>query len=128
MTSQKFPVWIWACAALTALLSLYSIFKRNEVETANRSVSLAVEMDNVQALAASQGITVAQALAILKKDGLESIVLTEDSVASLISEGRAAEVGGKLTITDPTVQPRVDRGEQIRLHGLDPAQAPVWLL
>jgi hypothetical protein len=128
MTSQKFPVWIWACAALTALLSFYSIFKRNEVETANRSVSLAVEMDNVQALAASQGITVDQALAILKKDGLESIVLTEDSVASLISEGRAAEVGGKLKITDPTVQPRVDRGEQIRLHGLDPAQAPVWLL
>lgn len=128
MTSQKFPAWIWACAALTALLSLYSIYKRYQVESENKSVSIAVEMDNVQALAASQGETVDQALATLKKSGLESVVLTEDTVGQLISEGRASEVAGKLRISDTAAQPRIDRGEKIRLHGLDVNEAPVWLV
>jgi len=128
MTSSKFPSWIWACAALTALLSLYSIYKRHQVESENRSVSLAVELDNVQSLAAAQGITVEQALGILKQDGLTSVVLTEDSISQLISEGRASEVAGHLVVTDQTVLPRVGRGEKFRLHGADPAQVPVWFL
>ena len=126
MKSRTFPLWIWAVSALTALLSLYSIVKRHEVEAANNSVAIAVEMDNVQSLAASQGITVPSALALLKKQGLRAVVLSEDSVASLISEGRVAEVKGQLTVLDPSVAARVQRGESIRLNGLDPSQAPVW--
>ncbi len=126
MKSRTFPLWIWAVSALTALLSLYSIVKRHEAEAANRSVAIAVEMDNVQSLAASQGITVPSALALLKKQGLRAVVVSEDSVASLISEGRMAEVKGHLTVLDPAVAARVQRGDAIRLNGMDPSLAPVW--
>lgn len=126
MTSRKFPIWIWVVSALTAILSLYSIYKRHEVEASNHSVAIAVEMDNVQSMAASQGITVPAALSVLKRQGLRAVVVSEDSVASLISEGRAAEIKGKLTVLDPTVQARVLQGEAIRMNGLDPSQAPVW--
>lgn len=117
---------MWAVSALTAILSLYSIYKRHQVEAANHSVAIAVEMDNVQSLAASEGITVPSALSVLKRQGLRAVVLSEDSVATLISEGRVAEEKGKLTILDPSIQPRVQRGEGIRLNGFDPSQAPVW--
>ena len=115
-------------AAITGLLSLFSIYKRNEVEQANRNVSLAVEMENIQSLAAMQGITVEQAIDILKRDGLQSVVLGEENVGTLVSQGRASEVDGKLVISDPTVQNRVTKGEQIRLGNFDPNQAPVWLI
>jgi len=128
MTSQKFPVWIWAVAAVTALLSLYSIYKRHQAESENRAVAIAVEMDNVQALAAAQGMTVPDALATLKKQGLQAVVLTEDSIGSMVSEGRAAEIQGHLKVLDPSIQSRVERGEKLRLSTLDPNEAPVWLV
>ncbi len=115
-------------AAITAIVSLYSISRRYNVEQENRSVSVAVEMDTVQALAASQGETIDQALQALKQNGLESVVLSEDNVATLIAEGRAQEVNGKLVVSDPVAQQRVARGESIRLHGLDPAKAPIWVV
>ncbi len=128
MTSQRFPAWLWVMAAITAIVSLYSISRRYNVEQENRSVSVAVEMDTVQALAASQGETIDQALQALKQNGLESVVLSEDNVATLIAEGRAQEVNGKLVVSDPVAQQRVARGESIRLHGLDPAKAPIWVV
>lgn len=128
MTSRSFPAWMWAVALLGALLSLFSILKRNEVESSNRSVALAVEMENIQALAAAQGITVPQALQILKRDGLQSVVLSEEGLSQLVSEGRASEVNGKLKILDPTVQPRVTMGLKLRIPNGDFDHAPVWLV
>lgn len=128
MTSRKFPAWMWAVAFLAAALSLFSILKRNQVETQNRSVAMAVEMENVQALAAAQGIDVPQALQILKQDGLQSVVLSEEGLSQLVSEGRAAEVQGELKVLDPQVKGRVMKGLRLRIPSGDPTRAPVWLV
>lgn len=130
MNKRAFPSWIRALALVTALLSLFSIFKRHQVESQNRTVALAVEMENVQALAAAQGRSVPEALKLLKSSGVQAVVLSEETVGQLISEGRASEVAGKLVINDssPAVAARVKRGLALRIPGQDPASAPVWMV
>ncbi|MEA2552333.1 MAG: hypothetical protein QOJ65_509 [Fimbriimonadaceae bacterium] len=128
MTSRTFPTWVWAAAIATALLSLYSISRRQVVESQNRSVSLAVEMENVQALAASQGIPIPQALDTLKQNGLDAVVLSEETISQLVSEGRAAESLGQLSVIDPAAVERVNKGLKLRMPAGDPTKAPVWLV
>ena len=128
MNKRAFPSWIWALALATALLSLFSIFQRSKVESQNHTVAFAVEMENVQALAGAQGITVPEALERLKKSGVQAIVLSEETVGQLISEGRASEISGKLTISDPSVRPRVQRGLSLRIPHQDPSTVPVWMV
>lgn len=128
MISPKFPAWMWAAALVCAVLSLFSISKRHQVEHANRSVALAVEMENIQALAAAQGVPVSQALKALKQQGLQAVVLSEESVAQLISEGRASEINGRLAVSDPAVAPRVERGLKLRIPGGDPFSQPTWIV
>ena len=115
-------------AAITTLLCLFSISKRYAVEQSNRQVSIAVEIENIQSMAAMQGITTDQAIEILKRDGLQSLVLGDESIGSLVTEGRVAEVNGKLVINDPTLPPRIAKGENVRFGNLDQSQIPVWLL
>jgi len=96
------PKWLLPCILLTALISGYSISKRVQVESRNKATSMAVEMETVEALAASEGKTVPQALADLKAQGVNAVVLSEESVADLMSQGRLAIEGRDATVTDTT--------------------------
>ena len=76
-------------AILTLASSLISVRKRIHVENANKRVMLATEMDNLQSLAAAQGMTIDDALTRLEKQGLNGIVIPEESIGELVLDGKA---------------------------------------
>lgn len=130
MNRTKLPAWIAAALLIPALLSLYSVYKRHQVESLNKATALAVEIDTLESLAAAQGMTVETAIEQLKPQGLNTIVLSEETIGELLTQGRATlvpkstpQVGTKpefslhFTGTDE-VRSRVWRGLEIRLHEL----------
>ena len=84
MNSPKIPAWLVPCILVTALLSLWSISYRYRAENRNRRVSIAVEYETIEAYAAAQGKPIDQALVDLKKQGLGSVVLSEEYVADRV--------------------------------------------
>lgn len=132
MNNPKFPLWLLASIALTLIAATYSSFQRNVVESENRTVALATEFDTVQSLAASQGVTVADAIKELKGQGLTAIVLTEDNIADMANIGRLTFESSvwrdpaagtqtqlaNLVFNDPSQQGRVERGLRIRFQNL----------
>ncbi|RYG17249.1 hypothetical protein EON82_24065, partial [bacterium] len=81
------PVLLAALLAAT-LLSLFSIYKRYQVETENRALVLATEIDTVESLGASGGLTPREALERLKTSGLNGVILGEESVGELVGQGQ----------------------------------------
>jgi len=130
------PKWFAAAVLLPVLLSLYSIYRRNHAEALNKATSFAVEYEAIEGLAASQGMSVQDAIRQLKPQGMNAIVLSEETIGELISEGRVsvALVGSKdaknlqplysLQFTDQADRARVWRGLEIRLHGLAGSLSP----
>lgn len=134
MTKTKLPLWLGASVALAALLSFYSVYKRYQVETENRATSLSVEFENAESLASAQGISIDKALADLKAQGVNALVLSEATVGELIAKGQATlqstawqvnsgtkselEPMSTLTFTDLTQVPRAERGLRIRFQAL----------
>jgi len=134
MTKPKLPVWLIASIALSALLSFYSVYKRFQVETENRATSFAVEFENVESLAAAQGIPIDRALIDLKAQGLNALVLSEGTVGEFMAKGQATlqstawqvnsgtkselEPMSTLTFTDVTQVSRAERGLRIRFQKL----------
>ena len=103
---------------LATLLSLYSISKRVAVETGNRSLALATEIDTVESLGAAAGLSPAEALARLRAAGLNAVVLGDANIGELAGN-RQLQVGveGDRTIIsriDPTVRARVEKGLRLR--------------
>ncbi|MBN9503003.1 MAG: hypothetical protein BGO01_21380 [Armatimonadetes bacterium 55-13] len=103
MNRPAIPIWLLPCIALTALASGYSILKRHQVESKNKAVTIAVEYETVEALAASQGESVDKALLNLKEQGLGALVLGEETVYDLIAEGYANLTGNELTLRQDRV-------------------------
>jgi len=130
------PKWLAAAILIPALLSLLSLYRRNHVEAQNKATSFAVEYESIEGLAVAQGMSVEDAIRQLKPQGMNSIVLSEETIGELISEGRITItlVGSKdvknlqplysLQFTDPADRARVWRGLEIRLHGLAGSLAP----
>jgi len=84
-TSTRVPWWVYASIALTALVSLYSLGLRYKAEALNKRVGIAVDYDNVVALAAGSEMSPDQALDKLKEQGLTAIVIGEVSVAEAMA-------------------------------------------
>jgi len=104
MKRPAVPVWLWPCIVLTAILSAYSISLRHQVEARNKAVTLAVEIETVEAFAAGQGISIGEALAKLKAQGLGAVVLGEETIGDLVGEGYAEISANELTLkTDRVV-------------------------
>jgi hypothetical protein len=132
LNPRKLPFWLLGCIALTTVLSIYSIVQRYRVESANNTVAIAADYDTLEALAAGQGITIDVALARLKSEGLNTLVLSEDTIGGLASVGRLSfessvwrdpEAGERtqlssLVFVDPTQRSRVERGLRIRFQEL----------
>ncbi len=133
MNPPKLPQFLLPCIALVAILSLVAVADRHRVETRNRSVSICAEYETVESLAASQGISVDTALKSLYRNGLRSVVLTEETAGELIAEGRlsvryAAKPGGEtgaapIVSGAPDDMKRLLRGNSIRYGAFsDPVQ------
>ena len=100
------------------LLSLFSIYRRYTVESENRSLAFATELDTVESLGASAGRTPDEALERLKRAGLNAVVLGDASVGELSGNRQLQiHVEGANTVLseiDPTVFDRVRRGLTLR--------------
>ncbi|HWD40195.1 MAG TPA: DUF5693 family protein [Fimbriimonas sp.] len=127
LSPRRFPLLIVASICLTVLLSGYSIWKRFQVEEQNRSVAIAADYESIEALASGQGMTMDKALEDVSAQGLNALVLSEDSIGGLISEGRARLVvspaaAGKnplaLEVEDDRQIERIVKGLRIRFGNL----------
>ncbi|MEZ0326988.1 MAG: DUF5693 family protein, partial [Fimbriimonas sp.] len=87
-SNRQLPLWLWLSVGLSVLLSLYSIAKRHEVEAKNKAVAITAEYETVEALASAQGLSATAALENLKAQGLNSVVLSEETIGDLIGTGR----------------------------------------
>jgi hypothetical protein len=126
MNRPAVPLWIYASIAVTALLSAYSVMIRHQVESKNRAVTLAVEFETIEALAASQSTPIDKALADLKAQGMSAVVLGEESIGELVSEGYAAVSGNEIILREDrtisstkaieALQDRVEHGIRIRFE------------
>ncbi len=127
MNRPVIPIWLLPCIALTALVSAYSIFLRHQVEARNKAVTMAVEYETVQALSASDGTPIEEVLQNFKAQGVGAIVLSEETVAEMISEGYASITGNELTLKQDRVitsakaiealSQRVEKGLRARFPG-----------
>ncbi|MDX2065479.1 MAG: DUF5693 family protein [Fimbriimonadaceae bacterium] len=78
---------VWLGFGLLLLASLYPLWRRHAAESRNLAVSLAVEYDAVETLAAGEGIPLDAAMQQLKGAGVDTIVLNEETIADLIGQG-----------------------------------------
>lgn len=128
-----------ASLIVTALIAGFSVYRRNQVEVSNRATSLAADYESVEFLSAGQGLTVDQALVNLKAQGLNALILPEETLTELIGQGRVQIAtstfdktnprGGlsdhpnpgkvtTITLLDRSVLPRIQQGLRIRFHNL----------
>lgn len=124
MNRPVVPIWLLPCIALTTLVSAYSIFLRHQVEARNKAVTLAVEYETVESLAASDGIPIDKALQNLKAQGVNAVVLGEETISEMIGEGYASITGNELMLKQDRVitsakaiealSQRVERGLKLR--------------
>lgn len=112
--------WTYYGIAACAVFSLASLAFRFSAERSNRAVALAAEADTIEALGLSQGKTLPRALKDLSDNGLNAIVLSEETVSDLAISGQL-----KLTATpanlfvsgDKFALQRVVRALTLRLPG-----------
>src|SRR5947207_14036005 len=110
MNPPRLPKWLIPCIVATAVLSLISMSYRYRAEERNRAVDIAVEYETVEAYAAASHKSIDQALSDLKKQGLGSVVLSEEYLGDLVN-------AGAITITPAGIvqdNPRVKRGLSLR--------------
>jgi len=124
LNRTKLPVWIAFAILLPALFSAFSIYRRNQAESFNRATAFAAEYDTLENLAAAQGMTVDQAIDKLKPQGLNAVVLSEETMAELIGRGRATISPGLdgTTVLNFPFDPdgaRVRKALEIRLQKKD---------
>lgn len=112
MTDRRVPAWLYASFLLTALLAGYSMFLRFQVESRNKAVAIVAEGDTVATLAATKRISLEQALGQLKAAGLTGVVLPEEFISDLVSDGKLAVAPQVVRITndDGEIRSRVSRG------------------
>lgn len=105
-SSSNVPVWTWLGLVVAVAASLVSIAARHAVEARNRAVAPALEMAVIQDAAARSGVPLPDALEELKRSGLRSVVLPEETVGDWINRGRAQWsdlAGNRLLVLDRTL-------------------------
>jgi|CXWL01.1.fsa_nt_gi MFS family permease len=80
-------VGIIASCILCSGLTGYSLLLRYKAESLNKAVSLVAEADQIEALGAAEGLDFEEALAIMSKRGLNGVVISEETIGQLLSNG-----------------------------------------
>ena len=92
---------LYVLIALGTFAGIYGAIKRFQAESLNRAVEIAVDYDEVRALAQMTGSSVPEALFRLKSAGATSVAVTEDTIAGLDSAGRIRPAPrGATTVVD----------------------------
>lgn len=127
MSFYKSSKFFLLVAILTLAACLFSVRKRITVENFNRNVLIVAESDAIQSLAGAQGLTMDQAISQLQKQGLNGIVLPEETINEVILDGKAQIAGvgvesesamATMTFADDATYKRVVKGLTIRFGKL----------
>ena len=106
---------LYALIAVGVLAGLFAASKRYSVEQKNRRVELALEYTEVKQLAQLSGQPFDSVLQRFKSAGATSLAITEDTIASLESQGELhvqqwSGVGPTITVSRPEVFARIRDG------------------
>ena len=131
MTDRRPSPVLVAALVLATLLSLFSISKRYAVETSNRSLAIATEIDTVESLGAAAGLSPREALARLKTAGMNAVVLGDGSIGEL-SGNRQLQVSVArdrtiISTLDPPVVERVKKRPSLRGYRFTEANGAIEL-
>lgn len=85
MSTPKVPLSVWLALLACAALSLLSLSYRYKVEAANKAVGFVAEIDQIEALALAQRMSLDEGLEKLKEAGLTGVVLSERTFGELES-------------------------------------------
>lgn len=103
---------------ITALLAGLSLSYRYRAESLNRAVGITLELDTIQNYAASSNLSLQEALEKLKAEGLTGVVMAEETIGDLVSDGRASLVPQAILLTneDTELRGRISRGLERRFN------------
>lgn len=103
---------------VTALLAGFSLSYRYRAESRNRAVGITLELDTVLNYAASSNLALEEALGQLKEAGLTGVVMSEETIGDLVSDGRASLVPQAVLLTneDQALRSRVAQGLERRFN------------
>lgn len=103
---------------VTALLAAFSLSYRYRAESRNRAVGVTLELDTILNYAASSNLSLEEALIKLKGAGLTGVVMAEETVGDLISDGRASIVPQAILLTneDAALRARIAQGLERRFN------------
>lgn len=107
--NARIPWWVYVSVALTALVSLYSLSLRHKAESLNKRVGIAVDWDNVLALAAGSKLSPEEALEKLKQQGVTAVVIGEATVGEEIAAHNTISMA-----VDVQALPGFDRAYKLR--------------
>ncbi|MCS6861723.1 MAG: DUF5693 family protein, partial [Abditibacteriales bacterium] len=85
VTTRAFPL---LCVAIGLITALYAIGQRFRVEQRNRAVELAIDANDAQALADSEGLSLAEVLERFRKVGVTSVAVSEETLVNLRDAGK----------------------------------------
>jgi hypothetical protein len=110
--------WLLVSCVVTALLACFSLSYRYRAEPLNRAVGVTLELDTVADFAASSNLSVAEALGQLKSAGLTGVVMSEETIGDLVSDGRASLVPQAILLTneDTALRARIAQGLERRFN------------
>jgi len=102
---------LWLMVLIGVLAGLTGAARRYRVEMRNRAVEIAVDFQEVREIAAASGKAVPEVLARLRDAGADSVLLAEDTFATLAEQGAiSAESDGlstTLSVSDGFVRRRI---------------------
>lgn len=112
-STERVPAALWVCLVLLVALCGVSLSSRYKVEQANKAVGLVVESDVVRQLAAAENMTAPEAFALLKKKGINGLVMGEETVAMLEAEGYVSFMPGGIGVRKEALE-RVEAALQVQ--------------
>lgn len=127
MQLTKSSSFFLVVAAFTAIVCAFSLSKRVAIEQANNQYAIAAEADTLETIASANGKTLEESISEFKRAGINAIVLPEQTIGELISEGRIDLFGIRLQkesaakvlkFNDEATVARVVRGLGIRFGKL----------
>ncbi len=114
VTPLEFRRWWLLAVGSVAVLGLVGGGLRWRAEARNRAVSLAVEEPVVTQMAAASGVGFQQALGVLKAQGVQAVVLEEETLQGWISTDRLGFGEGGTIVCWPGAEERIVRAIRIR--------------
>lgn len=119
---------LWGVVMLGLVAGLLGAARRARVELRNRAVEIAVDWDEVVAVAAGQRVPLGEALQRLKTAGVDSVMVAEDTLGDWVDRGDllvgADSLQTRLVLATDSARSRFEKASPIRTELASSQQLP----